>query len=137
MKDNASIVRGLYAARAAGDWPAVARLLAEDVVWHEPGQFDYSGDHAGREAVLSLLARLAEATGGSFALHPREILTTPEYAATAVRWSAEREGTRAEGNEIAVYRLRRGQIAEAWFFPEISAAAEHAAVFTLPAADAP
>lgn len=75
MNDNASIVRRLYAARAAGDVAAAARLLADDVLWHEPGQFDYSGDHAGREAVLSLLTRLAEATGGSFALRPGEILT--------------------------------------------------------------
>lgn len=137
MNENANIVRRLYHARAAGDFAALAGLLAEDVVWHEPGRFDYSGDHAGREAVLMLLRGLSEATGGSFTLHAGDVLTTREYAATTVEWSAEREGKRAEGAEIAVYRLRRGQIAEAWFFPEISDAAEHAAVFTLPAADTP
>ena len=137
MNENANIVRHVYSARAAGDFTALARLLAEDIVWHEPGGFDYSGDHVGREAVLALLRRLTEATAGSFTLHPRNFLTTREYAATTVHWSAEREGKRAEGDEIAVYRLRGGQIAEAWFFPEISDAAEHAAVFTLRAADTP
>ncbi len=65
------------------------------------------------------------------------MLTTREYAVTIVRWSAEREGSRAEGDEVAVYRVVGGQIAEAWFFPEISDGAEHDAVFTLRASDAP
>ena len=137
MNDNADIVRGLYAARAAANLDEVTRLLAEDIVWHEPGQFDYSGDHSGKAAVLALLRRLAAATGGTFALTPGDVLTTREYAVTIVHWSAERDGKRAEGDEVAVYRLRGGRVAEAWFFPEISDAAEHDTVFTLPASDAP
>jgi ketosteroid isomerase-like protein len=35
-----------------------------------------------------------------------------------VRWWAEREGRRSDGNEIAVFRLRDGRIAEAWFHPD-------------------
>jgi hypothetical protein len=59
------------------------------------------------------------------------VVTTREYAVTIVRWSAERDGKRAEGDEVAVYRLHGGQVTEASFFPEISDAAEHDAVFTL------
>jgi uncharacterized protein len=133
MTENADVVRRLYAARAAGDFATVAELLADDVVWHEPGEFDYSGDHCGKAVVLVLLRQLAEATGGTFSLEPGEVLTTAQYAVTIVRWSAERQGKTAKGDEVAVYRLRAGQIAEAWFFPEITDAAEHGAVFTLPA----
>jgi uncharacterized protein len=130
------IVRRLYAARAAGNLDDVGELLADDVTWHEPGQFHYSGDHCGRDAVLALLRRLAAATRGTFTLAPGEVLTTREYAVTIVHWSAERDGKRAEGDEVAVYRLRDGQVAEAWFFPEISDAAEHDAVFALADIDA-
>ena len=128
---NADVVRRLYAARAAGDFAAVAALLADDIVWHEPGQFDYSGDHVGKDSVLALLRSLAAATSGTFTLTPGAVPTTREYAVTIVHWSAERAGRRAEGDEVAVYRLRGGQVAEAWFFPEIGDAAEHDAVFTL------
>jgi ketosteroid isomerase-like protein len=131
MNDNTAIVRMLYAARAASDFGKVSRLLAGDVIWHEPGRFDYSGDHTGKEAVLALLRRLATATGGTFTLTPREVLATREYAAAVIHWSAERDGKRAEGDEVAVYRVRNGQVAEAWFFPEIADAAEHDAVFAL------
>jgi len=132
MTENADVVRRLYAARAAGDFEEVAELLADDIVWHEPGEFDYSGDHSGKAVVLALLRRLAAATGGTFSLEPGEVLTTRQYAVTTVRWSAERGGTTAEGDEVAVYRVRGGQVAEAWFFPEITDAAEHGAVFSLP-----
>ena len=30
-------------------------------------------------------------------------------------WSAERDGMRSEGNEIAVYRFRDSKIAQVWF----------------------
>jgi uncharacterized protein len=129
---NAEIVRRLYAARAGGDFDEVARLLADDIVWHEPGEFDYSGDHSGKAAVLALLRGLAEATGGTFRLEPGDVLTTRQYAVTVVHWSAERNGKSAEGDEVAVYRVREGTVAEAWFFPEVTDAAEHGAVFALP-----
>lgn len=61
------------------------------------------------------------------------MLETQSYVVTVVRWSAERVGSRAEGDEIAVYRVADGLVAEAWFFPEISDAVEHATVFTLSA----
>ena len=129
---NSAVVRRLYTARAAGDFDEVARLLSDDIIWHEPGAFDYSGDYVGKDAVLGLLRALAEATSGTFKLTPGAVLTTREYAVTIIHWSAERGDRRAEGDEVAVYRLSDGRVAEAWFFPEIKDAAEHDAVFTLP-----
>jgi uncharacterized protein len=127
------VIRRLYAARAAGDLRAVGALLAGDIVWHEPGRFDYSGDHRGREAVLDLLARLRAATGGTFRLEVRDAVATGEHVAVTIHWSAERDGRRDAGQELAVYRVRDGRVAEAWFFPEFPDPAHHAAVFTLPA----
>ena len=48
MEPKERVVRELYEARARRDWSAVRPLLAEDVVWHEPGDEDYSGDYRGR-----------------------------------------------------------------------------------------
>jgi ketosteroid isomerase-like protein len=129
-----AVIRRLYAARAAGDVQAVGALLAEDVVWHEPGSFDYSGDHRGRAAVLDLLARLRGATGGTFRLEARDAVATGEHVAVTVHWSAERAGRRDAGQELAVYRVRDGVVVEAWFFPEFPDPAHHAAVFALPPA---
>ncbi len=118
MTANERVVRELYDARARRDWDAVRALLGDEVVWHEPGDEDYSGDHRGREAVVGLLEKLVAVTGGTFVLAPEAFLSSAEHSAVLVRWWAEREGRRSEGNEIGVYRLRDGQIVEAWFHPD-------------------
>jgi ketosteroid isomerase-like protein len=118
LNGNERVIRALYEARARRDWEAVRALLADDVVWHEPGDEDYSGDYSGREAVLALLQKLVAVTDGSFQLVPEAFVNAVEHSGVLVRWWAEREGRRSDGNEIAVFRLRDGRIAEAWFHPD-------------------
>ncbi len=113
------VVRDFYAARERRDWAAVRGLLAPDVIWREKdGNQNYSGDHNGRDTVAALLARLVETTGGTFTLEPKELICTAEHVAANVRWRAERSGTHVEGNDLAVFRIADGQIAEAWFFAD-------------------
>jgi uncharacterized protein len=118
MNDHERLIRDFYAARASRDWQAVRNLLAEDVVWRESGSEDYSGHHHGRDDVVALLARLVDVTRDTFALEPKEVFCTAEHVAANVRWSAERDGTRVEGNDLAVFRIAGGAITEAWFFPD-------------------
>ncbi len=119
MDVKEQLVRDFYAARARRDWAAVREMLTEDVAWHELGpEQDYSGDHRGREQVAALLEELVRVTGGTFSLEPKDFIATSEHVATNVRWDAERGGTRVEGNDLAVFRIAEGKIAEAWFFPD-------------------
>jgi ketosteroid isomerase-like protein len=119
MGSNEQVVRDFYAARDRRDWDAVRELLADAVVWREAdGNTDYAGQHEGRETVVELLAKFIEITGGTFKLEPREFVSTDEHVATSVRWHAERSGTSVEGNDLAVYRVKDGEIAAAWFFPD-------------------
>ena len=55
-------------------------------------------------------------TEGTFQLEPEAFLNSVEHSAVFVRWSAERDGMRSKGNEIAVYRFRDGKIAQVWFY---------------------
>jgi uncharacterized protein len=118
MDDRERLIRDFYAARARRDWAAARGLLADDVVWHESGSEDYSGDHRGADAVLGLLRKLVDVTEDTFALEPIGFIVTAEHVATNARWRAEREGIHVEGNDLAVFRIAMGRIAEAWFFPD-------------------
>jgi hypothetical protein len=109
-------IRELYAARARRDWDAVRALFADEIGWHEPGEEDYSGDYRGREEVVALLEKLVAVTEDTFQLEPKAFLNSVEHSAVLVRWWAERQGTRSEGNEIAVYRFDDGKIAQVWFY---------------------
>ncbi len=129
MTPNEDTVPRLYDARARGDLDAVGELLAEDVVWHEPGDQDYSGDYHGRDAVIGLLRKLVEVTDETFYLRPVEFLATERHAVALVEWEAARGGKRIEGKEIAVYRIEDANVAEVWFHPDGVTDEDLAAVF--------
>jgi uncharacterized protein len=109
-------IRELYEARSRRDWDAVRALFADEIGWHEPGEVDHSGDFRGREEVVALLEKFVAVTEGTFQLEPETFLNAVDHSAVLVRWWAERDGTRSEGNDIAVYRFRDGKIAQAWFY---------------------
>jgi ketosteroid isomerase-like protein len=109
------VVRAFYEARSRRDNAAIRELLDPDVRWHEPGEEDYSGSHRGRETVVALLEDLLRVTEGTFTLEATGFLSTAEHVVAKIRWSAERGTTYVEGNEIAVYRIADGRIAEARF----------------------
>jgi uncharacterized protein len=112
------VIRDFYAARGLRDWDTVRTLLAEDVVWSEGGEQDYSGDHHGRDTVTALLEKYVEITDGTFSLEPTGFIVTADHVATNARWHAERRGRHVEGNDLAVFRLADGRIAHAWFFAD-------------------
>jgi len=56
MDERERLIRDFYAARARRDWAAAHGLLADDVVWHESGREDYSGDHGGQTRCLASCA---------------------------------------------------------------------------------
>lgn len=111
-------IRDLYDARARRDWVGVRACLAEDVGWHEPGEADHSGTHRGADTVVALLKKLVAVTDGTFQLTPEAFLNAVDYSAVIARWSAERDGTRVEGNDLAVYRLVDGKIGDVWFYDD-------------------
>lgn len=117
-RDAAAVVAALYRARAGDDLPAVRELLHPDVVWREhEGEAGYAGVHRGREAVLDdMLGSAWAVTGGTFRVELEDVVAHgPHLAAALVHWSAIRDGETRAGREIAVYRVRDGQIVEAVF----------------------
>ena len=113
---NEDLIRSLYEAREQGDLEAVRAMLADDIVWSEPDLDNpNTGNLHGSEAVLGMIREAQRITGGTFCLVPREVLVHGGQVAAFIDWSAERDGRRIEGREIAVYRVRDGQIVEAFF----------------------
>ena len=70
MAEHSNVARigNMYAAFAKGDLAALNDVLAEDLVWHDCGRNQLSGDYHGREAVFEFFGKYMEATEGSFHL---------------------------------------------------------------------
>ena len=113
MTADASVVRGLYEARARGDLDAAASFIAEDVDWHEP--YEYLGSLKGRRAVMAAIRQSVEETHGTFKLGLHDVLASDEHVVALVRFSAERNGQRMSGKEVGIFHVEDGLIREVWF----------------------
>ena len=115
-------VRAFYDARRAaarsGDLAPLGRFLAAEVDWREPDVGAHMGALRGRGAVLDMIRRALDATGGSFDLSVAATVEAGRHVAAAVAWSAEKGGRRIEGRELAVYEIRDRRIAAARFHPD-------------------
>jgi len=98
-----------------GDLDAVASLIAEDVVWHVPGDHPLAGDHVGRERVLELLAKIGPL---GFMIREHDVFAKDEHLCALSLIGARREGLEVETRVVSGFHFRHGQQTERWFYPE-------------------
>ena len=115
------LIRAFYYARRTGsrtgELSLLHRFIAADVRWSEPNVGAHMGILEGRDAVLDMIRRALDTTGGSFDLRVISTTETSTHVAAAVAWSAVKEGRRIEGEELAVFEVREGRIVAAFFHP--------------------
>ncbi|HEX9094374.1 MAG TPA: nuclear transport factor 2 family protein [Coriobacteriia bacterium] len=97
------------------DFDAIASLVAEDVVWHVPGDHPLAGDHVGRERVRELLARLGPL---GFTLREHDVFGDDDHVCALSLMGARREGLEVETRVVSVFHFRDGQQTERWFYPD-------------------
>jgi hypothetical protein len=109
-----TVVKQGYEAFNSADIEALSKLIADDAVQHMPeGSNRFSGDHKGRDSILSMYGQIGELTGGTFQVVPK-LYTTDGRGTVVVQH--DYQGTR-DGKDIAqpnaiIFRLERGQIIE-------------------------
>lgn len=118
MNPGEDLVRRLYDARANGDVAAIRAILAPNIVWHEPVWYGgFAGDHAGIDRVFrEVFDRYKNYDASGLDLH--DVIAGDDHAVALVTWWARRGDEEIHGREVAVYHLRDGRIAEAWFHPD-------------------
>jgi ketosteroid isomerase-like protein len=111
---NVDRIRDGYAAFAKGDFALLNDLFAEDLLWHESGRNQLSGDYRGREAVYGFFGRLMEVTEGSFGLDLHAVFADDEHAVALVISTASRGGRSITVNDAHVFHMRDGKVVEFW-----------------------
>lgn len=87
------VFHAYYKALVTGDLNRLTELLDEDIFWHQPGSGDLSGEHRGRDAVLSLFGQFMQRSGGTFRIDRiGDVMVNSELVAATVHFAAEREG---------------------------------------------
>lgn len=109
--------RGLWAATAEGDAEAVARCLAEDVVWEVPGRNPLSGRYHGPSQVLDYLARIGEGADELVSTLKR-VYVEGGGAVVLYHVRASRGVKRLDMNYLLQLEIEKGRITLARTFPQ-------------------
>ncbi|HEX2313261.1 MAG TPA: nuclear transport factor 2 family protein [Thermomonospora sp.] len=111
---NVRLIRGYYAAYAAGDLAALRdRYFAADIRWTIPGHHPLAGTKHGVDEVLAFFGQLAKA---GFRADPVFLAADGEWVVDLHRgWSTTPEGL--DLMWALAFRIRDGRIAEAVNFP--------------------
>jgi ketosteroid isomerase-like protein len=118
MHPNESLVREGYDAFLRGDLSAVAGFLAPDAAWHVAGTSPLAGVYKGHEELFAFFGRLYEMTGGTVAIHARDILASDDHAIVLTTLTASRGDRHLEDDGVAVFKIADGKAYEIWVFAE-------------------
>ncbi|HMH48365.1 MAG TPA: nuclear transport factor 2 family protein [Solirubrobacteraceae bacterium] len=102
---------------AGGDQESVRALLAEDVVWHVPGDSAIAGHHRGRVEVLRLFARRRELANSTFRIDVRGVLADDQRSVILAGGQVHRGGKTLSWGTVGIFRIVAGTIAECWVVP--------------------
>jgi RNA 2',3'-cyclic 3'-phosphodiesterase len=120
--DPLSVVRRFHAARAgvyagSGGVDGVSGLLAEDVVWHVPGESAIAGEHRGVEAVLAYMDARRRIMDGTFRVTVHGAALIAGRVVQLAGGTAVRDGREVAWETVGVFRVLDGRIAECWLVP--------------------
>src|SRR3954466_12712501 len=114
---NAATYRRTADAFRARDSEALAHLIADDVIWHVPGESLLAGDISGRDELFRWFERLHQVTRGTFMLREHDVLANADHVVALSDMSSESDGLRVTVNVVSVMHFRDGRQLERWFHP--------------------
>jgi ketosteroid isomerase-like protein len=115
--ENEAVVRRIFDAFARQDGFGLRDVFAEDAVWKVPGGGIMAGTFHGRDAIFRFLGRLPKETGGTYRSQLVDVLASEHRAAAVYRASGERDGRRLDLEQVLLFRLRDGLVAEVLALP--------------------
>ncbi|HZT92042.1 MAG TPA: nuclear transport factor 2 family protein [Gaiellaceae bacterium] len=96
---------------------AVARSLADDVVWRVPGDTVMSGEYRGRDDVLRFLRRTRTQSAGTYRTELRYVAASGDYAVAVYHAKGERNGRTLDIEQALFCEIRGGVIADVTAVP--------------------
>jgi uncharacterized protein len=114
---NIEIAKSYIKAVQTGDQAALGSLISPQVVWHQPGNNQFSGVKNGIAEFSAMFGVMMQVSGGTFAItHAHRFLVNGDLVAIEIEFSAQREGAKLDQPGIDLLRVQDGKIVEVWLF---------------------
>jgi ketosteroid isomerase-like protein len=119
--ENERVVRLIFDAFLRKDPFVLREVFAPDAVWKVPGSGVMAGTFRGRGAILRFLSRLPKETDGTYGSRLVDVLASGERAAALYRATGERRGRRLDLDQVLLFTMRDGIVAEVLALPSDAA----------------
>ncbi|MBY5865331.1 nuclear transport factor 2 family protein [Rhizobium leguminosarum] len=100
-----------------GDQATLGELLSPQVIWHQPGNNQFSGTKNGIAEFGTMMGAMMAKSGDSFAItHAHRYLANGDLVAIEIEFAGQREGAKVDQPGIDLLRVQDGKIVEVWLF---------------------
>jgi len=114
---NIEIAKTYIKAAQTGDQALLGSVISPDVVWHQPGNNQFSGMHKGIAQVGAMLGKMMEVSQGTFTLsNASHFMANGDWIAIQLEFSGQRDGHRLAQPGIDLIRIENGKIVEVRLF---------------------
>lgn len=114
---NVKILQTYVDSLGKGDMATVGKLLADDVIWHQPGASHLSGLHSGKQKIFAHLGKFMELSDNTFRVTKvGSVMANGDMVAATLHFMAERSGRKLSIDGVDVMRIADGKIKEVWLF---------------------
>ena len=113
----AAVMTAYFGALLSGDFASLDSLFADDVIWHQPGGGQLSGDYRGKQSLFGLFGRFMQLSGGTFQItEVGDVMVNGSLVAASLRFGAARGDDRIDMPGVDLMRIVDGKIQEVWLF---------------------
>ena len=114
---NIDIAKSYIKAVQTNDQPTLGSLLSPQVIWHQPGNNQFSGTKNGIAEFGAMMGAMMTKSAGTFAItHAHRYLANGNLVAIEIEFSGQREGAKVDQPGIDLLRIADGKIVEVWLF---------------------
>lgn len=114
---NIDIAKSYIKAVQTGDQAALGTLISPLVVWHQPGNNQFSGTKNGIAEFGAMFGAMMAASDGTFAItEAHRYLDNGDLVAIEIEFAGQRDGAALNQPGIDLLRIEGGKIVEVWLF---------------------
>ncbi len=114
---NVKIMQSYIDSLSKGDMNTVGKLLADDVIWHQPGASHLSGLHTGKQNLFAHLGKFMELSDNTFRVTKvGSVMANGDMVSATLHFMAERPDRKLSMDGVDVMRIAGGKIKEVWLF---------------------
>lgn len=102
---------------AGGPEAPLRAVLADEIVWHVPGDNAIAGVYEGADAVMAYFARRRDLAARTFRMHPGEVMVGDDHVAVLTDGTAVIDGEERRWSTVGLYQFAGDRVAACWLLP--------------------